>query len=319
MSEKQQGVIALIIAAFIGGAVTPTLARIGVADFNPILFVFLRSFIAVLFLVPILYKERKTFHSKNFLQFLALGGVFVGMNLGLFSVGITHTTVVASQLLYALLPISVPLAAYFLTKERLNSKKALGACIGLLGVFLLIFFSRSAEQRLSLGSFQGNSIIFAAVIFYTFFMVLSKPLAKKYSALFASGITYLGISLFFLPFTLYQVLSGQATKEIFAAHPISWIVVLVLGFSGIVFMFFLQYGIKQLSSTTTAISVLLAPEFGALAGWLVFGEKVSFILFISLVLVIVGVLVSLTGEQVSLVEKIRGLPARAYQKVFAKR
>ena len=56
---------------------------------------------------------------------------------------------------------------------------------------------------------------------------------------------------------------------------------------------------QRVSSMTVSLSVLLAPEFAALIGWLFFKERITLTLVLSIILVLAGVLISVMGEKVS--------------------
>ncbi len=302
MNPKLKGLFALIFSAFLGGAVIPVLVRTGLHYADPFIFSLLRSFGTLLLFLPVLLRNKHSVGEKDFQKLTVLAGIGAGANLTLFSLGITHTTVVASQLVYALLPITVPIVGFLLIREKMSLPKTVGAVIGLVGVLLLIFFSRSEAERLALGTLYGNGLIFSAMIFYTFYLVISKQYTKSFSPVLISTITYLGLSLFFLPFAIFQGILGNGTVN---WSPTFLFILLGITLVSFGFTYTLQYGLNKVSSTTVAITSLLAPEFAALAGAQLFNEKISPLLIMSMVLVSLGVSVSVSGEKGNVWQKMR--------------
>lgn len=291
--DKLVGLLALVLASFIGGAITPPLVKVGVSHLTPALFIFLRMAATSVIFIPLFWKYRDTFLDKTFYPFWTLLSVVSGLNFLFFGIGIGQTTVVASQLLYALLPISVPVAAYFMIKERITRFKVIGSGLGLMGLGILLFFSQSTAQRLALGTWQGNAWIFLAVLSYTIYLVISKKSNVNLSPYFIAGLTYLGSAIFLIPLALWDTMTMPQ---------VIWNSSLLLAIAGVavssaLFLCLLQFGLSRVSATTMAITALLSPVFGALGGAVVFGEKVSSLLGISLIFIVAGVLTSVFGER----------------------
>jgi drug/metabolite transporter (DMT)-like permease len=301
MSEKYKGLIALMVANFIGGAILPSLIRTGVSSIHPIVFNFLRvglSSIICLFLIRSHLKQLQQ-QWQTSLKIMFLLGLTLAGNILLFSIGVSKTTLIVSQLMYTILPITTGLVGFIWLKEKLPPQKILGAVVAMVGVITLIIFSQHQSQQLSLGSLTGNVIILAAVGCYTLFFIFSKKFSQHYTPLVLSTLSAAGSTLFFAPFAV-PMLFRTGISHISTN---SWLSALAISVMATIFGFLVQYGIKRLSTVTGAIITQLSPEFAALIGVLIYHEQISAVLILSLILVTSGVMLSLNTEQISVKEK----------------
>lgn len=294
--DKLIGLVALLGVGLFGGAVSPSLVKIGLQDISPFLFNFLRAVISVLILLPVLYQQRAYFRQANVWLLGVLAGLGLGSNVLLFAMGITKTTIVASQLIFSFLPVIVPVLAYLLIKEKYNSYKALGTLISFLGIVVLLINSTSASQTASLGTLGGNGYIFLGMLSYATYIAISKKYAPAFSPWFLSALSSLFMALFFVPFTLYELYSHTLVLPLSLTHP-SVLAAIGGAFSSVIFLWLLQVTISKLSSATVAMGGMISPQFGALAGVIIFQEKISLLLFVSMILVFSGVIFSILGEK----------------------
>ncbi len=120
------GIIALLIANFIGGALSPVFVKFGVSEIPPLTFTLLRFSLAILFTLPLYLKQKSHTVSRQNIKFLLFGSTFFSLNLSLFSIGLQYTTVIMSQILYTLVPVIVGVMAHFILRENLTRNKNIG-------------------------------------------------------------------------------------------------------------------------------------------------------------------------------------------------
>ncbi|HYD35485.1 MAG TPA: DMT family transporter [Vitreimonas sp.] len=296
LAPKYQGALALVLSAALGGALTPALIRVGVEAIHPLVFNLGRGVSTLLIFMVILGPQFKTLFTPQLRVIVLLFGATIGGNILLFSLGIPYTTLVASQLLYALLPITVPMLSYVVSGETVSRRKVTGGVIAMAGLALLIVLSRRGGSELSLGTLYGNSLIFLAVFCYTAYLVYSKKVVAGFSPLILGAASYLGVTLFYLPLAIGYIALQQ--PQIIISSALMWAV------GGLALVSFLQttliqIGLKRVSSMTAAVISLLGPEFAAVVGWVFFREQLTAALLISMSLVMLGVLISVTSEQES--------------------
>jgi drug/metabolite transporter (DMT)-like permease len=303
--NKLFGLIGLVGGAFVGGAVLSSLIRLGATLVHPFLLNWFRIFIGFLLILIFFrgkYRLKLILDKKHLLLSLMLG-IGLSLNTTMFSFGVSRTTLIASQLIYVFTPIAASLMAFFLLKEKITFKKMLGMSIAFLGVLLLIIFSKSPEEKLSLGTFYGNSLIFIGMLGYSTYMVFSKKLSNIFTIVEMVVLTGLFSSILLFPFAVYAIYQQGWSQINF--H--SMFVMLLIALSATAFMLLNQTAIKHLSTSSASMGSILSPEFAALAGIVIYNEKLSLILLISMVLSIGGTMLSVTAEKVTFLDKIKSV------------
>lgn len=301
--NKLFGLIGLVGAAFVGGAILPSIIRLGTTLVHPFLLNWFRIFIGFV-LILILFKGQyrlKLIFDKKYLPLCLMLGLSLGLNTTMFSFGVSHTTLIASQLIYVFVPIATSLMAYFFLKEKVTAKKIIGMTLAFLGVLILLIFSRSPEEKLSLGTFYGNLLIFIGMFGYSSYLVFSKKLTGVFSIIEMVVLTGLFSSILLFPFACYAIYQQGWSQINF--H--SMFVMLLIALSASAFMLLNQTAIKHLSTSNASLGSLLSPEFAALAGIVIYDEKLSLILLISMVLSISGTMLSVMAEKITFLDRMK--------------
>ena len=200
----------------------------------------------------IFYKTEKI-ELKDYFK-LATAGVFgVAANQLMFFEGLDHTSTINASVIMVMTPILVLIFSAFLLKEKISSRKILGVFIGLIGAIALILFKpKTASNEATL---YGDLFIFLNASSYALYLVLVKPLMKKYSPytvikwVFTFGLVYV------IPFGFSQF--GEVNYEMTTS------IILKVGFI-IIFTTFLtylltMYGLNKVSPTTVSSYVYLQP------------------------------------------------------------
>jgi drug/metabolite transporter (DMT)-like permease len=299
------GVIGLFGTGLVGGAFLPSLIRAGTELFHPFVLNWLRVFLGLslaLILFRGKYNLRHLFH-KKYLHLYVIMGLGISLNTSLFSFGLQYTTLVASQLIYVLVPVITSTLLFVFFKQHTDFKKIVGMGLALLGVSLLIIFSRSPEQRMSLGSFYGNILIAFAAISYSHYLIFSKKLSTVYSVVEMVIISNLLSSFILLPLAAFEAARHPITQ----VSPLAILLLLALAASGLLFFYFSQLSIKHLSAQSASLSSILTPQFAAMVGIIFYQEQLSLILLISIILSSSGIILSVKAEPVSFKERLQAL------------
>ncbi len=282
------GIIALLIAEFIGGALGPLFVKIGVGEFPPITFTAFRFIIASVIFIPFYLSHRTRNLKKRDHIALISKSIFFFLNATLFGLGIQYTTVIMSQVLYVLLPLIVFVLAYFILKEKFTSQKIIGLILGIIGVIFLIGESIAKTEALSFGSPLGNILILGAVFSWAIYFVFSKELQKRYTPatiIFYNFLTAVAFLLCIIPFEL-------------TIRPLVFSKITIVGvtgllgvsiFTSVIMISLIQFGIKRTTAFTASLFQYMGPFFAALTGIPFLGEKPTVGFIIGGFLIIVGV------------------------------
>jgi drug/metabolite transporter (DMT)-like permease len=223
---------------------------------NPILVLFFRGSIAsVVLLLLILPKwgRRIKILPQDRWRFVVLGILNVPLNQFLYLEGVGITSPANSALLYAMTPMFVFLLTLYIHRERASGKKMLGIVLALLGVVLIMI-----ERGISLHQdyTEGNLLVFLAVITWSFYTFLGKPLVEKYGALRVTALNMTFGTLFFLPIAI----ASTGLGGIVDISPMSWARILYLGsISSVVNYLLWFYALGKLETSKVAIFQNLQP------------------------------------------------------------
>lgn len=114
-------------------------------------------------------------------RFVLCGLTGVAINQLLFFNGLSLTSPINSSIIMTSNPIMVMLISSLLYKQKITSKKASGLILGAIGAISLLLLSTGDHSKLS--DPLGDLCILINSMSYAFYLVLVKPLMKKYSPL----------------------------------------------------------------------------------------------------------------------------------------
>jgi len=271
MKQKSvQAHIALLLVNVLYGA-SHVLAKGVMPGFvTPTVFILFRVVGATaLFWLVLSLTKRSEIERKDF-PLIALCGLFgVAINQLFFFHGLNLSSAFNSGIIMALNPIMVVILSFFLLKERLTAFKITGITLGATGAILLTLKASThmGDSRL------GDLFLFLNALSYAIYLVLAKPLMKKYSPI--QVITWVfTFGLFFVllfPPTLSEL--GQTNFQRIPTE-IWWKITYVV--IGVTFLTYLLtiFGLKYLSATissayiyTQPVMVLLFTFLFAIIGW----------------------------------------------------
>jgi drug/metabolite transporter (DMT)-like permease len=271
MKQKSvQAHIALLLVNVLYGA-SHVLAKGVMPGFlTPTVFILFRAAGAtLLFWIVLSMSKRSKIERKDFLLMAVCGLFGVAINQLFFFHGLNLSSAFNSGIIMALNPIMVVILSFFLLKERLTAFKITGITLGATGAILLTLKASThmGDSRL------GDLFLFLNALSYAIYLVLAKPLMKKYSPI--QVITWVfTFGLFFVllfPPTLSEL--GQTNFQRIPTE-IWWKITYVV--IGVTFLTYLLtiFGLKYLSATissayiyTQPVMVLLFTFLFAIIGW----------------------------------------------------
>ena len=206
---------------------------------------------------------------KDFLRLAGLGICGVAVNQSLFLKGLHLTSPIDAAIMMITTPILVLIIASLVIKEKITSLKVVGIAIGFGGAAYLVFQNLGGTNKES--SFLGDVYVFINACSWGTFLVLVKPLMKKYHTITILKWTFLfGLPLV-LPF-------GIADGINFDWSSLSTKVWLYAGFV-IVFTTFVAYllntlALKELSPSIVSAYIYTQPLLTALITIFIFKNDV---------------------------------------------
>lgn len=285
MSDKTKGVLIIILAALVSGAVSPV-TKIGLVKIPPFSFSFIRFIIASICLLPLFLRSKPQLDRK--FLYLILLSILPTLNVAFFVVGLKSTTASVSQFLYAATPLLAGIFSYFIFNDKLSYKKWFFIFIGLVGVSLVILLPLLQKSKLFAGSLEGNVLIMLGVILWSLYFVYSKRLQKKYSPMIITSVFIFVATILFFFLSAWEFRSSSLWIGQIKASSVYAILYVSL-FATVGSYLLNQYAIKFAGPVIASFLFYLLPMFGYLFSFLLLGEKLTTGLIIGTVLVFLSV------------------------------
>ncbi len=189
----------------------------------------------------------------------------VALNQGLFLSGLALSTPMNAGIVICLIPVFTYTFAVLLKQEALAAGRGLGILVALLGTLPLVFpdgLSGLGEHGL------GNLLMVGNAASYSLYLVLGKPLLKRYPPLAVTAWAYLG-SLVAVPLFAWNARLLPSSTSAWMA--VAYVVIgpTILGYGANLF------ALARVPASTTAIWIYVQPLISALAAWWVFSEHPS--------------------------------------------
>lgn len=247
--------IALFLVNTLYGASHVLAKGVMPAYLTPNVFILFRAFGAtVLFWLVKAFFVRERVERKDLLL-LAFCGLFgVAINQLFFFHGLNLSSSINSGIIMAFNPILVVILSFFVLKESITVTKAVGILLGTSGAILLTLTAGTGKGDSMLGDF----FLFINALSYAIYLVIAKPLMKKYSPL--TVITYVftfGLGMLFV----YPPVLTELFHTNFAVIPTEAWLKIVYVVVGVTFMTYLltMYGLKYLTPSVSSAYIYFQP------------------------------------------------------------
>lgn len=225
---------------------------------------------------------------------LFLASLFgVAINQLLFFKGLSLTSEIHSALIMITTPLIVLLMAWIILKDKITLPKAAGIIIGGIGVALLI--SSGSKDAASPSNSLGDIFIMINATSYAIFLIIAKPLMKKYSPLTIAKWIFIYGFFLVLPFGINDFLTinwaDLSTDTILA------LIFVVFGATVLAYLFNML-GLNFGSPALVSVYIYTQPVIATLIAVFSGSDRISIEKIISSLLVFAGVaLVSFTGAR----------------------
>lgn len=203
---------------------------------------------------------------------------------------ISQLTIARVCILYTLGPFIAAGFSYWIFNEQMTLKKMAGMIIGLIGILPMVALSATKEYGQGLWSPVG-ALLFVAVVCNTYGYILIRVLVKKrnYHPILITALAMLGGGVCTL-LTSFLVESPLLIEPV-NIRSFVMILLLVIVFGNIIAYSLYGFLLRRYTNTFVSFAGFLYPLFGALFGWIFFGECVSYVFFYSVIMVAFGLYV----------------------------
>lgn len=285
--SKWPGHVAILAVNFIFGFNSP-MAKIIVPDWiSPGAFTLIRmTFATLVFWIISLFfpKEHVTLKDKGI---IFLGGLFglVAVQYS-FAEALRYTSPVNITLIAALAPIVVMLLAAIFLKEPITLKKAGGVALGISGIFILILPGISASGRAT--TLQGDLFCFINITTYAIYLIITRKVTQRYSALTLMKWMFLFSALCTLPFGAGDLPHARIFSSKTGLLPILSLAYICIFATGLAY-FLIPIGLKRIRPTTVSMYSNLQPIIASCIAIRLGQDRFSWDKPIAALLVMIGV------------------------------
>jgi drug/metabolite transporter (DMT)-like permease len=288
MKSKLSLVYVSLVLSMLFWGYTFVAFKFALESFKPISIIFFRLIISVIFLFSIAFFSGKlqTIRRADYRYFLLLAFFepflyFIGESFGL-----TYVSSTMGSVIIAIIPLIVPIAAWFIYREKLTVLNWVGLLVSFSGVIAVVF---SSEAEI-IARLKGVLLLFLAVLSAVGYSLTVKGLSHKYNGFTITAYqNALGIILF-LPLFLWLDADG-----ILAIRPsiLSWTSLLYLAIFGSSLTFVLfTFAIREIGVSRSNIFSNLIPVFTAVFSYFLLKETMPGLKVAGIFIVLIGVFLS---------------------------
>jgi len=225
---------------------------------------------------------------RDFILLFVCGFFGVALNQLSFFKGLNITTPINASIIMTATPILVLIASSLLIKERITWIKTIGIVIGLIGAVSLLLFKGNTIQQLEFGSdtIKGDLFILLNASSYGVYLVIVKPLMKKYHPVTVVKWVFLFGLMFVIPFgweEVQQISWSNFTVKIWGCF--GFVVIATTCFAYL----FNIYALKNVSPSVVSSYIYLQPVIASLIALLAEKDSLTWIKGLATLLIFVGV------------------------------
>ena len=211
---------------------------------------------AILFWMLSLFITNEKIERKDYYRIFF--GALLGMciNMLMFFKGLQLSTPINSGVIVTLTPIIILILSAFFLKEKLTKMKLLGITIGFSGALLLILSGNTSQVVNAPNVSLGNSMMLINSICYGSYLVIVKPLTKKYNIITLMKWMFL-LGIFMTSPITYSEFS-EVSWNTLPFEAIWRMAFVIIGTTFLTYLFNV-YALKTLPATTIGAFTYLQP------------------------------------------------------------
>ena len=232
-----------------------------------------------------LFAPKEKIERGDFLKIIFASILGMCINMLAFFRGLELSTPINSGVIITLSPVLVLILSYFFLKEKITVKKILGILIGFSGaVFLILNSSKTGINAPNIP--LGNSFFLLNASAYAGYLVIVKPLTRKYNIFTLMKWLFLIGLIISAPITFNQFIEVKWTElPWFAIWRMGYV---VIGTTFLTYLFNI-YALKKLSPTTVGSFIYLQPIITILFALITANDTLDTTKILSCILVFIGV------------------------------
>ena len=279
----------LLIAGLLTFGFAPILVRYA-TDVEPLTLAALRTFFAVLFLMPFWFVKRSSYQKlksdgvKPLLMVAA--GICLGLHFTLWIGSLHYTSVASASVLVTIHPVMLIVAESLIFKKRFKTLVWIGVFIAFSGSVLLGVSDNTYAGQFPNALF-GNTLAFLAAVIFVIYFLIGRSIRQYtewidyvFNVYLYAAITCIVLTVIWVGGIPYMSLSAIWIGVALAIGPT------IIGHGA------MNYAVKYVTPTLLSTLILTEAVIAAIAAYIVFNEIPSRFSIIAMVIIMTGVSIS---------------------------
>jgi drug/metabolite transporter (DMT)-like permease len=262
------------------------LGKIALAHFDPLAFAWLRvsgSFLCLIVVYARHATPRVPFSKREWRLLIVYSLLGIVLNQILFISGLARTTAQHAAILIVTIPVFTLLIALILRREAGSPARLAGILLAAGGALSIILRSAGGDGAASL---TGDVMILANSLFYAAYLVLSKPLMSRHSAIRVITLLFGFGTVLMVPFSARAVLNQNWSGIAGSA----WLALLLVILGPTVGAYLINgWALARADSSLVAAYVYLQPLLASIMAAAFLGERMETSTALGAVLIFAGV------------------------------
>lgn len=230
-----------------------------------------------------IFRKWEKIDKKDFIRlvFCALFGIVI--NQLLFFKGLSITSAINASVIITTIPILVLIISAIVLGEKITSKKLIGILLGIIGAFFLI---GGTELNFGTQTAWGDILIVINSLSYSIYLVLVKPLMRKYEALTVVRWVFLLGLFFIIPFGWSELLLVDFANMPNFAYAI--VIYIIIGATFLVY-FLNAWALGYVNASIVGFYVYLQPILTVLIASFLGKDSITLMKVLFSLMIFVGV------------------------------
>ena len=239
----------------------------------------------VLFNLCSLFFPKERIEKEDYLRIIAATAFGMCLNMVFFIRGLSLSTPINSSVIITIMPIIVMLLSAIFLREKITSFQLLGIVFGFSGALTLVLYGNAFIKNAP-NIPLGNAMMLINAFSYGAYLVIMKPITKKYHVVTLMKWMFpLGV-LMNLPFGLQELLAVDWHSLPFDAL---WRIGFVLFFTTFLAYLLNMYALREVPPTTIGVLTYVQPIIAILYATFTGNDAMDAVKTLATVLVFVGV------------------------------
>ncbi len=234
-------------------------------DIAPSVIAMYRLGIGGLILLPFALKNKDLPTLKlNEFKLIFLAGFAISLHYFTWFTSLAFTSVTSSTLIICLEPLVALAIGFALYREKISLKQFIILLIALIGVSIVAW----GDIYLSKEAIIGDTLSFAAVIFFVVYLYVSQNVVKKHSFIIYTSFVFLSAGLILF---IYNFTRGYEMVD----YPLNdWLILLLISIIPNAGQLIFNYTLRYVKSSLVATSILLEPIFATILAVIILKHQI---------------------------------------------